>query len=213
MNRTVWLYLILFCCALARGGETVKPERTAKMDYGPFLATSLLKTKLKAPENAGKNVPPHVLAMRGLVVRVGGDKTPAAVCYDTETLAIAAAWTGEFLDVKGTMLTNHKGTDNCTPGGPLAFATEGLGWAKGGDFDDPRARKLGPLPADWAKYQGLYVNGERVVLSYTVGAARILESPAYETAGGVSAFSRTLEIDNASAPLTLRICDVADSTG
>src|SRR5689334_20264562 len=99
MNRNIWFCLVLIFCIAARGGETVKPERTAKMDYGPFLATSLLKTKLKAPENAGKNVPPHVLVMRGVVVRVGGEKTPAAVCYDTETLAIAAAWTGDFLDV------------------------------------------------------------------------------------------------------------------
>jgi len=202
----------LIFCSLAVRGETVQPERTAKMDYGPFLATSLLRTKLKPADKTKKAEKPDVLALKGLVIRLG-EKSSAAVCYDTETLSLAAAWTGDFLDFRGTMLTNHKGTDNCTPGGPLAFVSRGPGWAKGTDFTDPRALNLGPLPLEWAKYQGLYVNGERIVLSYTVGAAKILELPAYETAGGVSAFTRTFEIENAAAPLTLRVCDTEGASG
>jgi hypothetical protein len=200
----------LLVCALTSGGEVVKPERTAKMDYGPFLATSLLRAKLKPADKTKKADKPDVLAMRGLVVRTG---EKAAVCYDTETLSLAAAWTDDFLDTHGTMLTNHKGTDNCTPGGALAFETEGPGWAKNGDFTDPRAQKLGPLPADWAKFLGHYLHGERVVLSYMVGAAKVLESPAYETSGGVSVFTRTLEIENSSVPMTLRVCDVEGAAG
>ena len=57
-----------------------------------------------------------------------------------------------------------------TVDGEMLFATKpGPGWAKDGKWDDPREGKEGPLPRDWAHYKGLYVHGDKVVLSYTVG--------------------------------------------
>ena len=70
-------------------------------------------------------------------------------------------------------------------GGDALFATKpGPGWAKDGKWDDPRVGKEGPLPRDWAHYKGLYVHGDKVVLSYTVGDMDVLEMPeAFETEG------------------------------
>ena len=49
----------------------------------------------------------------------------------------------------------------------------------------------GNLPADWARYKGLYLNGSQVILSYMVGASPVLESASLETAGDLKAFART----------------------
>ena len=48
---------------------------------------------------------------------------------------------------------------------------------------------FGPLPKDWAKWRGLYVNGKQVILSYTVGKVGVLELPGFDAASG--AFTRT----------------------
>ena len=67
----------------------------------------------------------------------------------------------------------------------------GPGWAdpETGSFDDPRprgrdGRPYGPLPRRWAHYRGLYHNGDRVILSYTVGTTAVLESPGLDGSRG-----------------------------
>ena len=45
------------------------------------------------------------------------------------------------------------------------------------DLKDPRPDRRGPLPKDWARYQGLYLDGDKVILSYTVGGCPVLEMP------------------------------------
>ncbi len=47
-------------------------------------------------------------------------------------------------------------------------------WEK---YDDPRNPKDGPLPHEWAHYKGVYLHGNQVVLSYTVGKTDVLELP------------------------------------
>ena len=50
------------------------------------------------------------------------------------------------------------------------------------------------VPAQNAHYKGVYMNGRRTVLSYTVGDADVLESPWLEKAPGLKAISRTFEV-------------------
>ena len=79
------------------------------------------------------------------------------------------------------------------------------GWAgKAGTLDDPRVLQQGPLPKDWAHYEGLYVNGDQVVLSYTVGGIKVLELPGVERDSiDVKATDRNLVISaERRAPLT-----------
>jgi hypothetical protein len=69
----------------------------------------------------------------------------------------------------------------------MIFQTNpGPGWSKGDDLADPRklpraqARRRFPsvrCRAIGAKYKGLFLNGDNVVLSYTVGTAGVLEMP------------------------------------
>src|SRR5262249_51506758 len=98
--------------------------------------------------------------------------------------------------------------------GKVHFANPvGPGWAnpETGGFDDPRpkgrdGKPYGPLPRTWAQYRGLYHYANQVIVSYTVGATRILEMPAYElTPGGKIVYTRTLNVAKSSLDLVMRV--------
>ncbi len=66
---------------------------------------------------------------------------------------------------------------------PTGHPPKALGWA------DPRPEPFGPLPAGQAKFQGFYVNGEKVILKWDVGGVEVLEMPGYEMRDGVASLS------------------------
>jgi len=99
--------------------------------------------------------------------------------------------------------------------GQAVFGTSpGPGWghstssgqAKENQFEDSRPDHQGPLAASWAKYRGLYLFERQVVLSYTVGKSKVLESPGLQNANGSPVFTRTFQLD-APAAQTLLVCD------
>ena len=163
------------------------------MDVGPFFSSAV----------AGK---PQ--AVKGLTIKLG---TNASVCFDTEVMRMSAGWTGGFLRLP----TGRDGLEGVPEViGTIAFATPKLpGWGKAGVFDDPRSvpieypkgRPSGAMPRDWAHWSGLYVNGDQVVLSYTVGDASVLELPSFSEASGLPIFTRTFQVESAKAPLDLLV--------
>ncbi|HZE98954.1 MAG TPA: DUF6797 domain-containing protein [Planctomycetota bacterium] len=172
-------------------------EKGADMDYGPFLTSTVARSKSEKDAD--------ILAFKAITVKVGKD---AAVCYDTDLCRMAGAWTGGFLDLSFTHMATSKGMFPTRPGAPLRFATKtGPGWAKSDDFKDPRAHNRGPLPRDWAQYKGLYVDGDQVVLSYTVGSCAVLEMPGFLEAGSATAFTRTFSVAPSDAPMKLLVFD------
>src|SRR2546421_30423 len=76
----------------------------------------------------------------------------------------------------------------------------GPGWAdpraprvsKGSLWDDPRVGKDGPLPRDWTHYKGMYLHGDKVVLSYTVGDMNVLEMPDIVRDKGATMLTRSI---------------------
>lgn len=135
-------------------------DRWQKMDVGPFLGGAI---------NAGPKK-----ANKAIAVRLADGK--GGVCFDTETLRYSAGWTGGFLKMESRRfgLAIPPAAD-----GKIQFHTDKMpGWAKDGSFDDPREKKLGSLPKDWAHYKGMYRHGDRVVFKYTVGKTIIHDSPA-----------------------------------
>jgi hypothetical protein len=172
-----------------------------RMDYGPFLSTCV-----GMPWAKGVVVP------KGIVVRVGEDKS-ASVCYDTDLLRCAAGWTGGFLKLMGPVFDGIRKPDEETRpivSGTVRFRTEARpGWARGNDFADPRPEPYGPLPAARAKHRGLYVHGDRVILSYTVGDCPILEMPGFEA----GAFTRTFRLGPSTEPLTLLVLEGENPAG
>ena len=186
--------------------ERRKEDGTARweqMDYGRFLTASI---KLQGPGNSNN-------ANKGIVIRLGDDKDhPSAICFDTDLVRMAGGWTGNFLHLYGTPFDGSHGSWPAAWGTPVFGTRPGPGWANGDDFKDPRADPFGPIPADWAKYKGLYRSGDRVVLSYTVGNVPVLEMPWVEGEDGGDdprpVLTRTFNIGPARKPMTLVVCDV-----
>jgi len=165
-------------------------KQAAEMDYGPCIAATVGIAK--------DNITP-----KGLVIRVDREKQ-AYVLFDTELLRVTAAWTGTWLQLAGRVYADDSNDYPWIGAEPQLSTAAGPGWARGEDLADPRPTpRDGPLPADWARYRGLYLNGEKVVLRYTVGAVPILELHGVEKRGDGIAFTRTLSLGPTEAPLTV----------
>src|SRR5207244_4185330 len=91
-------------------------------------------------------------------------------------------------------------------GTPVFGTKPGPGWSHDGSFADPRPDKQGPLPADWAKYRGLYLHDRQVILSYLVNGTGVLEMPGAQEQDGLKLFTRTIQMDKPSR-LALLVCD------
>jgi putative heme-binding domain-containing protein len=194
------------------GPEPIAIEPWVTMDYGPSLMATY--------EISGGDRSNFVY--KGIAIRLdpgpgGVSRGRAWVVYDQDTMRLAAAWTGEgFIDWNGV---NFNGRHEVHPRlvGKVAFANPNeLGWANPytGSFDtDLRMTRrdgprCGPLPRHWVHYKGLYRNGERVVLSYTVGRAEVLESPGLEINPvwkNEPVFTRTLNIGKSPHELRVRV--------
>jgi putative heme-binding domain-containing protein len=196
-------------------GTEVGPEGTLQepwvtMDYGPNLIATY------EIGNDNKN-----FAYKGIAIRLdagpgGVSRGSAFMMFDHDTMRMAAAWSGPgFMDYNGI---NFNGRHQVHPRlvGKIHVSNPiGPGWAdpETGRFEDPRLRgrddrPYGPLPRAWAHYKGIYHFGQRVIVSYTVGKAKILESPGYEldtTRSGAMVFSRYLNIGPSPHDLLMRV--------
>ncbi len=168
------------------------------MDHGPFVSSTIVADPLD---------PASLIAAKGVAVRVGPERE-AVVVFDTDLLRVAAGWTGGFLKW-------HPPRDGLelfpSPDGFVHFTTgRRPGWAHGGSFADPRARRHGPLPRAHAAYRGLHVHGGRVVFAYSVGETAVLESPGFRRVAGGPVFTRTFNLAAPAAPLSLQVLEAPD---
>ena len=224
-----------------RGPAPSRSTPWSEMDYGPFLINTYeiphAKSKPRFDEYAeaqrGRRqsaAGDYNFARKGIAIgltqaRGGVARDRSWVMFDHETMRLAAAWTGEgFIDWEGILINGrHRVTPRLV--GQLQFANPmGPGWAEPatGSFSDPRPRGLdgrtyGPLPQDWAHFRGLYKHGQRIVLSYSVGAADVLETYGFESTTAdppIFIWTRTLSVGPESRDLRLRVapaegCSVA----
>jgi len=172
-----------------------------EMNYGPFLTTSL--------EIPGAGIANKAIAIRLDAGGGGVAKGNAFMLYDSDLLGCSVGWMGGFIDWRGIAFDGrHNAHASIT--GTQTFANPiGPGWVspKRQWADDVRVKGLdnkpyGPLPRDWAHYKGLYVNGNRVVLSYTVGARGVFESPSLH---GNDVFIRNLHIAPGTSEIMAQI--------
>ncbi len=179
------------------------PTKGSQMQYGPVLSYSV---DAPGPKNAN-GLPKHV-ASKGLIIKLS-EKEDAYVCFDTDTLRMAAGWTGGFLKLQKTNIGTYKG-DGTGAGeivGNIAFRTmDAPAWVLDDTVDDLRPTKAGPIPKELGRFKGYYLHGDRVILSYEVGGCDILESPAIATRTGNDqpVFVRNFTMGPATKPLTLR---------
>ncbi|MES2569906.1 MAG: DUF6797 domain-containing protein, partial [Verrucomicrobiota bacterium] len=187
--------------ALPAGAQNNRPAPPLKwdtMDLGPFHSGTF-------------KVNDQVTA-KGIAIKVGSGNETATVLFDTELLRVSATWSGGFIRFP----RGRGGLEgNITPDGEVKLSTGYTpGWAKGSLLgDDPRDRHQGHLPAEVAKWRGLYLHGDKVILSYSAGSAQVLELPGYETRGTAKVFTRTLTVGKSAESETLFIGELPGGKG
>lgn len=199
----------------------------AEMDYGNFLIKTydvLDSTKTPHKVSGGRAPLPNEdfrdvnFAYKGIAIRLnegegGVAEGNAFMMFDHDLLRVAGAWTGEgFIDYQDILMNERHNIFVRTKGDLHMELPVGPGWAnpETGDFKDSRfvavdGRPFGPLPREWAHYKGLYYHGDRVVISYTVGEAQVLETCDLEQSTPKAIFSRTLNISPSPVPLKMRV--------
>ncbi len=223
-RRTGLAFMLQVCLALAlrlssagaapatltSTDKAVGPEWKV-MDYGPFLSLTL-------------EVAPGNIANKGIAVRLDpGDGGVAQghefFLFETDTLRAAAAWSGsEFIDWKNIALDGTHEVHASIVGEALFSNPDAPGWGSPeGQFTDPRitgrdGKHYGPLPREWAHWQGLYVCSNQVLLSYSIGTTEVLEMPAVERHASGRAVSRTFNISARKIKLVLQVGRTAEGT-
>ncbi len=196
----------LILCAEDKAAK--QPYR--QMDYGPSLNWTY--------QVAGDHI-----VYKGIAVQVddaagGIGKGHAWMVFDHDTLSMAAAWVtpegsdkAPFIDWKGVAFDSSHSSHPFIAGKTVFVNRPGPGYAypANGSFDDPRYvspvdhKMYGPIPREWAHFQGLYRSENKVVIAYTVGKTSVLELPGYDRSSSI--FSRTFYIEKNVKPLILRV--------
>lgn len=207
-------YLAKLPKGASRGPDPRSVDPWTEMDYGP----SLIGTYELG--DGGANI-----AYKGIAVRVdpgpGGIAAGSAwAVYDQDTMRYAGTWTGRgFIDWNGISFNGRHQVHPRAVGKVRIENPSGPGWANpaDGSFTDVRllgrdGKPYGPLPREWLHYRGLYRHGDRVILSYDIGDAAILDSPTLEVEPAVDqpVFGRILNIGPSARELRLRIAPDAD---
>lgn len=164
------------------------------MDVGPFFSGYLITQPVDGKTQSGQ-----MLSLKTISLKLAPDNK-ASAAFDTQLMRMAYAWTDGFikLPVKRDGLEGFPEVI-----GNTVFATQRIpGWADAkGSFADPRERyegqgePIGAMPHNWLKWRGLHLNGDKVVLSYLVNGAGVLEHPSAEFGNGQTVITRTFAMD------------------
>ena len=179
----------------------------------PFIV-STVDARVLGPAFSPDNV-----ATRGVVLMLG-NQTYAV--FDPDLLRMAVAWRGDFLNMVTMAQVSYQQAGNKNNGIPKVLGTPSYsnGMYAGWMGDNPTfqdSRPVGPNPADPGRgpisvrdgrWNGVYVVGDRAVLSYTVRGTEIHEEPTSVEASGEVGFVRAFETGAIAEPLTLVIADI-----
>ena len=199
--------------ALTSPPDSLEVGTFVEADF-PFISTSLDARKL------GAGFPTDNQAARTLAIRLGDS---AYVCFDTDLLRWSVAWTRKFMPMNLMAQVSYddffnKNNKLATIAGVPQIATGSYaGWvALKGDqanFEVPAPKKDWlPLPADEARWNGVYTYGDKVVLNYTVGQTNIMELPGSVVFDGQTAFTRTFQVGTSANALGLMLAEVTNGT-
>ena len=177
-------------------GITRRPPKAigAARDYGPALASQL-----------GGEVG------AALTVRLDPDAT---ISYDLQLAESSGTWTGGFLDLENTQHHKQRGEGRATPAGEMLPGLGGWSWGHGGRLDYDRTRRWprGPLPQEWLRHRGHYLNGDNIVLSYEIDGRGVLEHPSVDRSAGFPVISHRLLIEPGETPLVLALAEKPDES-
>lgn len=178
------------------------------MDYGPVISASVTVREPEDPR-ADKGPDDNVAYKSHAIILA--DERRAGMIFDTELLRMVAGWNGAQYVLTGTVYDWRHGPHPYLDGKPVFETPVAPGWSRDGSLSDPRAEGFGPLPADWAKYKGRYMFGDKVVLRYSVGETEVFEMPGLQSDWGVETLSRTIELGPTKEALILEVASAKGS--
>jgi hypothetical protein len=153
----------------------------------------------------GAGSPAGNIAMKGLAIHLDHN---ACVLFDTDLLRYAAAWTNGFITSDGVAYNGAHGTHPSINGFQVWGTKTVPGIADAtGNFTDKRSEPFGPIDAQLGRWNGLYLQDDDVILSYTVQGTKILERPTAVSAEGQIGFVRTIQIEKVQKAFSLLLCD------
>lgn len=183
----------------------------------PFITGPLNSDRL------GLGFPKPNRSARTLSIKLGDS---AYVGFDTDLLRWSVAWDGAFLpmvtmsQISYDDFFNKRDKIPAILGTPKIATGEYAGWTiDTPDFRDPRnptgeatAHRYGPLPEQIGRWNGIYLKGDDVGLSYSIGTTNILEYPSGIRFGKQTAFSRTFALDGLKRALYLNVAEIRNGS-
>lgn len=152
------------------------------------------------------------IAQKGIAIRLdngpgGVTKGRAWMIYDHDTMRLAAATTGDFVDWHGIAFDGSHGTHTSLTGEKHLVLPNEPGWSMG-NFEDKRTpakdgKKYGPHPM--IRYKGISFYQNQCVIEANIFGADILESPSWIDHGEKPVFVRTIHGRTPWQMLKLRV--------
>lgn len=140
----------------------------------------------------GADFPSNNVALKGYAIRVGNDAT---VLFDSDTLRMAAGWTGGFINTRGVVFDGNHGQHPQMVGEQKFGVGNGPGVGiPGKGFADTRPEPFGPIDKSVAHWKGLHVDGMDTILTYTAGSTMVHEKPGSLAGPAGVAFTRTFRL-------------------
>ena len=130
----------------SRGPEPRVIEPWVTMDYGPMLTTTI------EFGNDGANIAQKAIAIRLDDGPGGISRGDAWMVFEHDTLRMAAAWSGRFVDWNGIQFNGRHGVHLHANGNVCAATETGPGWAEPstGSLVDDRRRRWARWSAIWS---------------------------------------------------------------
>ena len=194
--------------SLPRGLARVEVEKV-DTTLPPYQRMELGNALFWTMEVAAGNI-----AQKGIAIRLddgpgGVTKGRAWMVYDHDTMRVAAASTGGFVDWKGIAFDGSHGTHTSLIGEKHFINPSAPGWGIGEDgFADTRmvakdGKKYGPVVG--LRFLGLYKHQNQTVIAASIHGTTVLESPAWLDYGTTPVFVRTINMSESKQSLWLRV--------
>ena len=194
-----------------RGPKPILPKPWTQMDYGPSMFNTIEVGR------DGSNI-----AQKGITVRL--DSGPGGVesgshwmLYEHDTMRVAAAWSGKFINWEGIHFNGVHGRHPRVSGEVHLSNPTGPGYARPGAehnerFVDDRVvgrdgKHYGPLPDGWAKYLGMYRFGNQSILKYRIGETEVHETPGLAFVDEQPVYLRYLNIGKRANDLCIQVAN------
>jgi hypothetical protein len=186
-------------------------ELLPKLEGSPIDGLPKEATKLLGQINEVRQKVRYIVS-RAHLVPLGEDRR-AGMVFDSETLSYSLAWTNDqSLKASGMPYAGAHGAAAVVKESYNLFRTNMRpGWANTKEMikKDPRRQpyksfpRMGTLPKDWAHFKGHYVHNGKAIFSYSVGEGKVMDMPGIIKQKGLTALTRTVQVENPSASVML----------